>query len=101
MAEEDKGNQEPQSLKTSVTSSPGKGLFTDASHEAKPERTYRFALNAMNESKEGDQGFLVNEEGNYQCADLEDSKWVVIGHVYTDNDTAIVFLAPTLSLIHI
>ena len=97
MAEEDKENQEPQSLKSSVTSSPGKGLFMDTSPEVQPERTYRFALNAMNESKDGDQGFLINEQGNYECGDLDDNKWLVIGHVYTDNDTAIVFLAPRLS----
>ena len=98
MAEEEEGNetgnQGPRSLKSYANSSPGKGMYTDASPEAQPERTYRFALNAMNESKEGDQGFLINEEGNYDCSDLEDNDWMVIGHVYTDNDTAIVFLAP-------
>ena len=67
MAEEEQGNQQSQSLKSSVTSSPGKGMYRDTSPEVQPERTYRFALNAMNESQEGDQGFLINEQGNYEC----------------------------------
>lgn len=91
MAEEEQGNQ---SLKSSVTSSPGKGMHMDTSPEVQPERTYRFALNAMNESQEGDQGFLINEQGNYECGSLNTADWLVIGHVYTENDTAIVFLAP-------
>ena len=94
MAEEEQGNQQPQSLKSSLTSSPGKGMNMDTSPETQPERTYRFALNAMNESREGDQGFLITEQGNYKCGNLNSSDWYVIGHVYTDNDTAIVFLAP-------
>ena len=92
MAEEEK--EQSASLKSSLTSSPGKGLNTDTSPEAQPERSYRFALNAMNESQEGDQGFLINEQGNYECGSLNTSDWLVIGHVYTTEDTAIVFLAP-------
>ena len=99
MAEEE---EKPQGLKSYANSSPGKGMFTDSSPEAQQERTYRFALNAVNESRDGDQGFLINEEGNYKCSNLEYnplapssgySDWIVIGHVYTDEDTAIVFLA--------
>ena len=92
MAEEEK--EQSASLKSSLTSSPGKGLNTDTSPEAQPERSYRFALNAMNESQEGDQGFLINEQGNYECGSLNTNDWLVIGHVYTTEDTAIVFLAP-------
>ena len=95
MAEDKNNNQESSdvSLKKSITVSPGKGMFTDASPETQPERTYRFALNAINESDDGDQGFLITEAGNYKCSSLRKDIWIVVGHVYMDNDSAIVFLA--------
>jgi hypothetical protein len=72
-----------------------KGLSKDFAAQSQPKGTYRFALNAVGESKEGDQGFLTNEEGNYQCVELEENYWIPIGHVYLSNDSAIVFLANT------
>ena len=91
MAEEEE--EKPQGLKSYANSSPGKGMFTDSSPEAQQERTYRFALNAINESDDGDQGFLITEAGNYKCSSLRKDIWIVVGHVYMDNDSAIVFLA--------
>ena len=96
MAEEKKNNNKEDSdisLKKSITVSPGKGMFTDASPETQPERTYKFALNAISESDDGDQGFLISEAGNYECSNLEADIWIVVGHIYMDNDSAIVFLA--------
>ena len=70
-----------------------KGLNTDTSPSTQPEGTYRWALNAMNESVDGDLGFLTNEFGNYECGEIGND-WAVIGHVYIEDDEAIAFLAP-------
>ena len=71
----------------------GKGLNTDVSPETQPEGTYRWALNAVAESEEGNIGFLTNEEGNYTCGSI-DADWAIIGHVYIGDDEAIIFQAP-------
>ena len=70
-----------------------KGLNTDTSPGTQPEGTYRWALNAMNESTDGDLGFLTNEYGNYECGEIGND-WAIIGHVYVEDDEAIAFLAP-------
>ena len=71
----------------------GKGINTDVSPDVQPDGTYRWALNAIAESEEGDLGFLTNEEGNYACGNI-DPDWVIIGHVYIGKDEAIIFQAP-------
>ena len=71
----------------------GKGLNTDVSPENQPEGTYRWALNAVAESEEGNIGFLTNEEGNYTCGSI-DADWAIIGHVYIGNNEAVIFQAP-------
>ena len=73
--------------------SPGKGMHTDTSAAAQPDDSYRWALNAINASATGDLGFLVNEEGNYECGEVG-KDWAVIGHVYISDDEAVIFLAP-------
>jgi len=70
-----------------------KGLNNDTSPQTQPEGTYRWALNAMNESVDGDLGFLTNEFGNYECGEIGND-WAIIGHVYVEDDEAIAFLAP-------
>ena len=71
----------------------GKGLNTDVSPETQLEGSYRWALNAVAESEEGNLGFLTNEEGNYECGQI-DPEWSIIGHVYIGNDEAVIFQAP-------
>ncbi len=71
----------------------GKGINTDVSPDVQPDGTYRWALNAIAESEEGDLGFLTNEEGNYACGSI-DPDWVIIGHVYIGKDEAVIFQAP-------
>ncbi len=70
-----------------------KGLNKDVSPETQPDGTYRWALNAVAESEEGNIGFLTNEEGNYICGQV-DPEWTIIGHVYIGEDEAIIFQAP-------
>ena len=91
MADSTKKNPKGQgSFMTSVT----KGLDTDVSPEVQQEGTYRWALNAVSESEEGDVGFLTNEEGNYICGSVSPG-WAIIGHVYIGKDEAVIFQAPT------
>lgn len=67
-----------------------KGLFTDTSKEQQPKGTYPFALNAIDESSEGDMLSLSNENSNFNCADIPDS-YNLIGSSYLENNTNILF----------
>ena len=75
-----------------------KGMSKDTAAATQPEATYRWALNAINESEQGEFGFLVNEEGNFKCGqvakDLQNDDWAVIGGLYIENDEVVVFMAP-------
>lgn len=71
---------------------PVKGMFLDTNPLNQPDNTYRFALNAVKETKEGDKGFLSNEEGNIACVEIPEG-YVVIGHVNLENDSMVLFLA--------
>ena len=48
-------------MKKNITK-PSKGLHTDNSPQDQPKDTYRFALNAVNETELGDLFFNSNEE---------------------------------------
>ncbi|MEO1944788.1 MAG: hypothetical protein ABGY11_10860, partial [Candidatus Thioglobus sp.] len=74
-------------------SQPQQGLHTDTSAHAQPSGTYRFALNAINESKDGNLGFIINELGNKECIEVLEN-YTVIGSIYISDDEVIVFLAP-------
>lgn len=68
-----------------------KGLATDIHPKSQEDGTYRFALNLVLESKEGDLTSVSNEEGNYLCATNFPNK-TIIGHVQTDASEVILFL---------
>jgi hypothetical protein len=97
MAAEDKNNQSSQGSQTGNMSQVtfNKGLFKDSTESAQPQGTYRWALNAINESLEGDSGTLINEIGNYECANLGDEPYAIIGSVYIKEHDFVIFLAPT------
>jgi len=71
------------------------GLHTDFNPANQPEYTYRFALNAINESREGHKNLLSNEEGNVvfipEIGDDGD-KWIILGGIYIDDNEHIIFL---------
>jgi len=90
MAEQNK--KDSKGLGSFLTNFP-KGINNDISPETQPEGTYRWALNAVIESEQGNLGFLSNEEGNYICGSI-DPEWAIIGHVYIGEDEAIIFQAP-------
>lgn len=68
-----------------------KGMNTDVLEKFQPEGTYRFALNAVIETEEGDIQGLSNERGARLCANPFPNK-KVIGHVLTDTDDIVLFL---------
>lgn len=68
-----------------------KGLNLDSPPLDQPEGTYRFALNAVNASKEGDSNFLTNEESNEIAEHIPEGN-VVVGMQYI-GDAEIVILS--------
>ena len=114
--DQEKKSQVP-SIKNVDIEQPLKGMNQDMSTQTQPDGTYRFALNAVNNTEEGQQGFLSTEEGNFKCMELDHNptiyivedldnipnppvaspitltgNWLVIGHVYVGEDRIIVFL---------
>lgn len=76
---------------------PVKGLYLDGQASTQPENTYRFALNAANDSTEGEKGFIANELGNVSAFELDGK--VIIGHLALADDEVILFVvSPTTSL---
>lgn len=67
-----------------------KGLHKDNSEGARPEGTYQYALNAVNETEEGDLLTVSNEESNEEHAELK-LGYVPIGKVYIGNNKTLVF----------
>jgi hypothetical protein len=75
-------------------SKPVKGLHTDFTPKEQPENTYRFALNAVDETNEGDSTSLINDESNEICASLPEG-YKPIGKSYiSDNRTALFLVNP-------
>ena len=68
-----------------------KGLHRDAPLVEQPDGTYRFALNAVSETREGEESYISNEEGNTSCHDFGVG-WTPLGSVYIGDDTTCVFL---------
>lgn len=77
-----RGNQDVKKL--------GTGMNTDTSPINQPPNTYRYALNMMLESREGDHTNLINEEGNVACAPLK-SGYLLIGSILISNNETILF----------
>lgn len=69
---------------------PSKGLHTDNAFYDSPKETYRFALNAVNETELGDFNFIGNEESNEECAFLKNG-YTPIGKVYTIDNEVVIF----------
>jgi|GEM_PF-3332728 len=76
-------------MKKNITK-PSKGLHTDNSPQDQPKDTYRFALNAVNETELGDLFFNSNEESNEECGELPNG-YVPLGKVYIGNGETLIF----------
>lgn len=67
------------------------GLHSDNSLLGQPKNTYKFALNTVNETNEGDESFRSNEESNEACIAFPED-FIPIGKEYIGNNEVIVFL---------
>lgn len=65
------------------------GLNQDVSPQIQPNGTYRFALNAVNETKSGDTGFRSNEESNEECTSLTEG-YIPLGKVYIGKNQTVI-----------
>jgi hypothetical protein len=72
------------------------GINTDVSLVNQPPGTLRFALNAVDETREGDLGTLTTEEATEQCYDLRASGlypgYIPLGKVYIGNEEQLLLL---------
>ena len=74
------------------------GLNTDSSLVNQPQGTTRFVFTGVNETKEGDYGFIANEESNQECYDFTVGGLLPIGYVpmgkcYIGGENNAIFLA--------
>ena len=74
---------------------PNKGLNTDFNPLNQPQGTYRYAMNAIIESENGDFLQLSNELGNVKIFDFKDG-FKCIGSVYIDDGQTVLFLTRTI-----
>lgn len=68
-----------------------KGLITDSGPNNQPSGTWRYALNLVNETKNGDKGYVANELGNTNCLNL--GNYIPIGNIPITNNESVLFLA--------
>lgn len=68
------------------------GMNQDIDPKYQPDGTYRYALNAVLETTEGELGSISNELGNAICATNFPSGLKIIGHTLTDTEDIVVFL---------
>src|SRR4030067_1488931 len=73
-------------------SKPVTGIHTDFTPKDQPENTYRFALNAIDETSQGDSSSISNEESNEICAELPDG-YIPIGKSYIGDGEVALFLS--------
>ncbi len=71
---------------------PFKGLYLDTSPQDQPKDSYRFALNAITESEEGDMNILSNEGSNKICVTLP-VDYVLLGKLYIGDNQLLIFSA--------
>lgn len=72
-----------------------KGLVLDTAKSNQPKDSYSYALNAVNETKEGEVGYLSNEPGNSLCSSfvINGTTYHPIGHVNLLDNEVLLFLA--------
>ena len=69
-----------------------KGLNTDILPKHQPEGTYRFAMNAVLETSDGELPGISNELGNLACAENYPQGKIPIGHKLLDNEDVVLAL---------
>jgi hypothetical protein len=69
---------------------PNKGMVQDTNPVDQPKETYRYALNAVNETNDGNRNLLNNEKSNEKCWELPIG-FLPIGSCYTINNEVLIF----------
>jgi hypothetical protein len=69
-----------------------KGINQDIHPKYQEDGTYRFALNAVLETNEGEIPSISNELGNKICSLRYPSQKIIIGHTNTNTDEVVLFL---------
>ena len=72
------------------TNRPHKGMLQDNNPVDQPKESYRYALNAVNETNDGNRTLLSNEKSNELCWSLPNG-YLPIGQVYTVNNEVVIF----------
>jgi hypothetical protein len=67
-----------------------KGLHLDTGATTRPKGTYQYALNAINETDEGELFSLSNEESNEPCGDIK-TDYIPIGKAYIGGGKTAIF----------
>jgi len=88
-------DQERQSLQDNQSTQLLKGLITDSAKNNQPDGSWSYALNLVNETKQGDKGFVANEYGNRPCSKLtyDGVNYLVIGAINLIAEDVVLFLA--------
>lgn len=69
-----------------------KGMVQDINIKFQEEGTYRFALNAVLESEDGQLGTMLNEQSNKLCGQVPEG-FTVIGHCLINDSRVVLFAA--------
>lgn len=72
------------------TNRPHKGMLQDNNPVDQPKESYRYALNAVNETNDGNRTLLNNEKSNELCWSLP-AGYLPIGQVYTIDNEVVIF----------
>jgi hypothetical protein len=83
--------EDKEKKSTNKVIQPG-GLNTDSSPVVQPAGTARFVLNGVNETREGQLGFISREPSNEICYTLPEG-YTPVGQVYVGNQEKVVMLA--------
>lgn len=68
------------------------GMNTDLHPKYQKDGSYRFALNSVLETHQGELPYISTEGSNQLCAEGFPSTKSIIGHVLTDNEEVVLFL---------
>ena len=74
------------------------GLHLDSSPHSQPKGTYRFGLNLVNETDQGDNNYRSNEEANEVFTSFKEG-YTPIGKEYMVGNSSIIFLATSTVVI--
>lgn len=86
---------EDNSLQTNSSTQLTRGLITDSAYNNSPDGSWTYALNLINETKQGSKGYIGNEYGNSSCIslDIDGKSYKVVGSINLLEEEVVLFLA--------